>query len=421
MSASPLPPPVDGKALVLSGGGSLGAYQVGVLQALAQGLSRGNGHQPFDPPLIVGTSAGAFNAAFLVAQGDVPFPLAVDRLKDFWLQRIADHGQGNGVFRYRLDPTDYFRELARSPARASARLLNDLRSVAESYLKRLRWPSRRQRSPLEIVSRLLELSPLVSPEPLWHSIQSTIDFDRLRSSPRRLVVTAMTWPSFELHEFDGREPLWRREGACILLAATAIPGVFPPITVNRQCLADSSVLANTPIGPAINAQARDLHLVSPMVLPWQRFGRRDSFSSISTLYGLVTGSFAGPSFMSLRDIAFLDQHPAPNERPPRDQHQPPGRLRTAHLRDLDVKLYLPSGCPGHQIWQLLDFRHERIARLIDQGFRDATEQRRFSPSEILPSLDSGGLFVPCLGTTSPYAPWPSHPSAAPSIDGAGAA
>ncbi len=48
-------------AFVLSGGGSLGAVQVGMLQALA---ARG-----VEPDLVVGTSAGAMNAAWLAVHG----------------------------------------------------------------------------------------------------------------------------------------------------------------------------------------------------------------------------------------------------------------------------------------------------------------------------------------------------------------
>ena len=48
-------------AFVLSGGGSLGAVQVGMLQALA---ARG-----FQPDMLVGASAGALNATYLGAHG----------------------------------------------------------------------------------------------------------------------------------------------------------------------------------------------------------------------------------------------------------------------------------------------------------------------------------------------------------------
>ncbi|NIO41919.1 MAG: patatin-like phospholipase family protein, partial [Burkholderiales bacterium] len=48
--------------LILSGGGARAAYQVGVLKAIVQLLSR-NAANPF--PIICGTSAGAINAAIL--------------------------------------------------------------------------------------------------------------------------------------------------------------------------------------------------------------------------------------------------------------------------------------------------------------------------------------------------------------------
>src|SRR4051812_22358821 len=61
-------------AFVLSGGGSLGAVQVGMLQALAE---RG-----ITPDLLVGTSAGALNAVFVAAHGTSP--AALGRLAAVW-------------------------------------------------------------------------------------------------------------------------------------------------------------------------------------------------------------------------------------------------------------------------------------------------------------------------------------------------
>jgi len=61
-------------AFVLSGGGSLGAVQVGMLRALAE---RG-----ITPDLLVGTSAGALNAAFVAGHGTSPASL--DLLASTW-------------------------------------------------------------------------------------------------------------------------------------------------------------------------------------------------------------------------------------------------------------------------------------------------------------------------------------------------
>ncbi|HEX2072138.1 MAG TPA: patatin-like phospholipase family protein [Geodermatophilus sp.] len=61
-------------AFVLSGGGSLGAVQVGMLQALAE--------RRITPDLLVGTSAGALNAVFVAAHGTAP--TALDELATTW-------------------------------------------------------------------------------------------------------------------------------------------------------------------------------------------------------------------------------------------------------------------------------------------------------------------------------------------------
>jgi NTE family protein len=62
-------------AFVLSGGGSLGAVQVGMMQALSDRGMR--------PDLLVGASAGALNAAFVAGRGFTPEALA--SLADIWV------------------------------------------------------------------------------------------------------------------------------------------------------------------------------------------------------------------------------------------------------------------------------------------------------------------------------------------------
>jgi NTE family protein len=67
-------------AFVLSGGGSLGAVQVGMLQALAE--------RRITPDLLVGTSAGALNAVFVAAHGTGP--AAVETLAETWASLRRD-------------------------------------------------------------------------------------------------------------------------------------------------------------------------------------------------------------------------------------------------------------------------------------------------------------------------------------------
>ena len=66
--------------LVLPGGGARGAYQIGVLKAIAQLLPEKR-KNPFS--VISGTSAGAVNAVVLAAEAE-RFSHAVDQLIKVW-------------------------------------------------------------------------------------------------------------------------------------------------------------------------------------------------------------------------------------------------------------------------------------------------------------------------------------------------
>src|ERR671930_383412 len=72
---SPVPRPDNcGRiALVLQGGGALGAYQAGVYQALHESA--------LEPEWIIGTSIGAINASLIA--GNEP-DKRLDRLEEFW-------------------------------------------------------------------------------------------------------------------------------------------------------------------------------------------------------------------------------------------------------------------------------------------------------------------------------------------------
>src|ERR1700722_17944323 len=96
-------------AFVLGGGGILGAAEVGMLRSLLE--------REIVPDLIVGSSVGALNGAFLAAD---PTRAAVDRMSDVWtglsargvfagsvfgqLSTLARHGT-------HLHPNDALRQL----------------------------------------------------------------------------------------------------------------------------------------------------------------------------------------------------------------------------------------------------------------------------------------------------------------------
>src|SRR5438132_8731430 len=91
-------------ALVLTGGGARGAYQVGVLRWLARN------YPDLRVPIITGVSAGAMNAALLAAHPGT-FPQAVTTMSSLWSELTAEK-----VFR--VDP----RSLTWNVVRWGARL-----------------------------------------------------------------------------------------------------------------------------------------------------------------------------------------------------------------------------------------------------------------------------------------------------------
>src|SRR5579863_5608590 len=83
---TPIPrPPFDCVALLLQGGGSLGAYQGGVYQALAEA--------DLHPDWVAGVSIGAINAAIIAGN---PPERRVEQLRQFW-DRVTGSPLGNWV------------------------------------------------------------------------------------------------------------------------------------------------------------------------------------------------------------------------------------------------------------------------------------------------------------------------------------
>ncbi len=171
-------------AFVLSGAASLGSIQVGMLQALA---ARG-----IHPDMIVGTSAGAVNGAWL-SGGHTRSDL--EQLADIWRR----------VRRRDVFPTNPITGLLGLAGRTN-HLLSD------GGLRRL--------------------------------IRRNLRFERLEDAPIPLHVVATD----VLSGADVR--LSRGNALDAIVASAAIPGIFPPVPIAGRLLMDGGVVENTPIGHA---------------------------------------------------------------------------------------------------------------------------------------------------------------------------
>jgi NTE family protein len=232
--------------LILTGGGARAAYQVGVLKGIAavlrdtrRGLDPGiaQGHNPFQ--ILVGTSAGAINAAALACRAD-NFQESVALLVEVWENFHAEQV-------YRSDVLGV--------VRSGARWL---------MLLSLGW----------MVRRSLRLRPrsLLDSSPLAALLAKMIDIERLQRSLERghlraLAVSASSYTSGRhvtfyqsLNNYEIAPRLQRVHvhgpiGLPHLLASAAIPFVFPavPLTIGTQQehYGDGSMRQISPISPAI--------------------------------------------------------------------------------------------------------------------------------------------------------------------------
>jgi NTE family protein len=221
--------------LVLQGGGALGAYQVGVYEALHEyGIA---------PQWVIGTSIGAINAALIA--GSKPAE-RLDRLCEFWSRVQNDHFVPPGL-----------------PAWLATAARN---SVAISS----GVPSFFRPNPLAFLSlhnRLgAEEAGFYSVDPLRRTLEELIDFDQLNSGETRITVGASNVSTSEMRYFDSRDmPL----GIDHLLASGALPPGFPPVRIEGELYWDGGILSNTPVevvfddNPRRNSLVFAVHIWNP--------------------------------------------------------------------------------------------------------------------------------------------------------------
>ena len=183
-------------AFVLSGGASLGAVQVGMLRALAEA-----GVWP--PDLLIGTSVGAINAAYVASHPDAA---ALDGLAEIWR-----HLRRRDIF----------------PARPLGGLLG--------FLGRS--------------------DHLVSAAGLRRLIDGHLTFTELEDAPIPLHVVATEITS-------GAEVILSSGPAAdAILASAAIPGVFPPRRIGDRVFIDGGVADNTPLSGAVQLGADTVYVL----------------------------------------------------------------------------------------------------------------------------------------------------------------
>src|SRR5579885_203358 len=263
-------------AVVLSGGGGFGAFEVGVLRALAGGKSPSTGGVPLKAEIFPGTSLGAYNAAALTSKGQLDDQAAVAHLEELWLNRIAGTLTENGVLRIRGNPLSIFRsDLLRDPMRPVMEASSDALFLGREAAKRLTYFMRSQESLARRAMEMFDIGQLICMDPLERLVRDTISLDELRQSNKILKIAATNWLTGALrifvHDPARLGQAWKEEEEEeitdatwpeAVLASTAIPGIFPAVRIEGARYVDGGVVMNTPLRPAIDAGATVIHLIA---------------------------------------------------------------------------------------------------------------------------------------------------------------
>jgi NTE family protein len=201
------------QVLVLQGGGALGAYQVGVYQALDEA--------GVELDWVVGTSIGAINAAIIAGS---PHAERMGRLAEFWSRIEQDHL----IDALALPSTS---AVVRNWLAAFVGVPGFFEPNGRAFLS----PS----APLPC-----EEAGYYSVEPLKRTLADLIDFELLARAGTRLTVGASDVTSGEMTYFDSRDT---RLDLRHILASGALPPAFPPVRIDDGLYWDGGILSNTPV------------------------------------------------------------------------------------------------------------------------------------------------------------------------------
>jgi len=217
-------------AVVLSGGGGKGAYQVGALKAL-----RSAG---VDPDIYCGTSVGSFNCGML-ASGKT-----LEQVEQVWREMNTE-----SVFKLRYDPRRFLTLDPRPALRfafQSARLVGGF--LTEALKGKGSWWET-----IDIDSFLTDTSPL------GDLIAKHVDLAALRRSNKEfsLALTQLKPVEGNPLRIVSKQEITHRH----ILASCSLPFIFPQVTIGGKVYCDGGVVMNSPLKPAVDAGADEIYVI----------------------------------------------------------------------------------------------------------------------------------------------------------------
>jgi NTE family protein len=243
-------PPYGVVALVLQGGGALGAYQAGVYEGLHEAGIR--------PTWLAGISIGALNTAVIAGS---PESQRVDRLRELWETICAAPARWPAASGLAEAALPFAVDLR--PAHNTAAAMRALFQGQPGFFK--------PRFPPPYLSPFAgdAATSFYDTSPLRDTLLRLVDFDRLNSGDIRVSVGAVNVRSGNFVYFDTAE---RKLGPEHFMASGALPPGFPAVEIEGKHYWDGGVVSNTPLSYVLSTEPRRDTLTFQVDL-WSAKGR----------------------------------------------------------------------------------------------------------------------------------------------------
>ncbi|MGC2223744.1 MAG: patatin-like phospholipase family protein [Methylocella sp.] len=214
-------PPFERIALLLQGGGALGAYQGGVYQALAEA--------DLHPDWVAGISVGAINSALVAGN---PPEKRVERLREFWeIVSTAPFGAG---YLPSIEIKDDF----------THGWVNQLSSLGNLLGGAPGFFKPRVPPPFPFTPGSPETISYYETAPLRATLERLVDFDLINSKITRFSVGAVNVRTGNLVYFDNTT---HEIGPEHVMASGSLPPGLPATEIEGEYYWDGGLVSNTPL------------------------------------------------------------------------------------------------------------------------------------------------------------------------------